>query len=298
MKKRLIAALSVVVLAGLPARASADVAANIRADLLHSASAVPGAQVSVAPASGDALEIGSGQEVNVTMTLAQGTALAGILTPPSTPALYSTTAASVPVWDIAVMEAIKHALAGGAQLESAAITSNYVGLPVPSGPELLVALLPYAPWTKPPSTMSQDQVRQAIQQALPAWAQQSTVAVADDAAGERVVTTSLSLPASSFSLFNPQQLLWALTNQQRILRDQGANIGRVVSRITSPENGDPVYTGVADGELGFSASWRSPLIRGLINESPGPTTATGAGYDTARGVADQTGLSDASGLFP
>jgi hypothetical protein len=272
------------------APAQADVASDIRADLVQAASAVPGAQVSVGPAAGDALEIGSGQSVSVTMTPQIGTNLAGILMPAGALPLYSTTRAAIPVWDLAIVEAVKHALARGAQLESLAITRNFVGLS-PGTPELTLAIPPYAPWPEPPTTMPPEAIQGAIQQALPAWAQSSTIAVTEDAATERVVTVTQAIPGASFALIDPAQLLWSLTDQQKALRARGANIGRVVARLTSTTTGNPLYTGGADAELGFAVIWQSPLVRGVIGEAPTANEALGTAGATAQDAADQGGLS-------
>lgn len=244
----------------VPAVAQADVASNIQADLTNPASAVPVVGVTVGAPVGDAALAGPGQSVAITMSPPTGQPLLGILVPPGADPIYSTTSPQIGIWGLGAVEAVKHAVVSGSSFDSLTITNDYPGFPAPTAPEITLAVPPYQPPPAPPSIMSSADVKTRIQGALPAWASAASIAVVDDAAAERVITVSLVLPPDSFKIVDVGQLIETLEQQQVALQPQGANIGRVIAKISNPLNGDPLYTGGADAFVGFGTDWYSPLV--------------------------------------
>ena len=125
---------------GFASAAHADIASDIRADLQHPASAVPSVQVSVgAPVGQETLMEGS-TFAHVTFTAPEGNPLSGLIDWP-TNRQYTTLAAQAPIWELAAVEAAKHALAGaGGALHGISLTQNVAGRPAPPGPDVSVAL--------------------------------------------------------------------------------------------------------------------------------------------------------------
>jgi hypothetical protein len=290
--KRARSALALAALAvGLQAPAAhADIASSIQADLVDPASNVPGAQVTVGAPTGDALLIGSGQAVSVTLTPPIGAALTGIIPPPGAVPLYTTTNGQIPVWDLAIMEAVKHSIAAGNSFDSLSITRNYAGVAPAGIADLILAAPPYQAPPAAGTTMSLDEVRQAVVQALPRWAQSANVGVMEDAASERVVTITLALPNEAFTVIRPDELLDVLEREQRALQPQGAKIGRVIAQISSRTTNNPLYTGVGDSYLGFSENWTSPLVQGLLGELPSPNDVTGTASGELQALQDQAAV--------
>ena len=264
-----------------PGLALADVAQTIRADLQSPASNVPGAQVTVAAPTGDETLIGPGQSVNVTMTPPFGSPLAGIMVPLGAQPLYSTTSPQLLVWDLAVIEAAKHAIVAGNQFDSIAITRNYPGVAPLGYPDLIFAAPLYHPLAQVPATMTTETIRSKVQQALPVWAQQGVVSVVDDAVGERVVSVKVGLPAAGFRTIGVGGLLGTLVGQQLSLAPGGANIGRVIAEIDNPVTGDPLYQGGADASVSYVSDWYSPLVEGLSADVPSVRGAAKPGLDAA-----------------
>jgi hypothetical protein len=258
---------SLTVLTMAPA-ANADLATTMQADLLNPASGVPGAQVSVAAPVGNQTLVGPGSAVNVTMTPPFGAALAGILVPPGAQPLYSTTSARLVAWDLAVVEAAKHALAAGNQFDSVSITRNYPGVAPLGYPDLITAPPVYLPLPQPSATMSLETVRAKVQEALPAWAQHGTITVSEDAASERVVTVKTTLPVDAFRTIAAGALVSTLLGRQVSLAPDGAKIGRVLAEIKDPVNGDPLYAGGADASVSYWSDWYSPLVSPLRLDVP------------------------------
>jgi hypothetical protein len=198
--------------------------------------------------------------LRVTMSVPGGRPLSGILG--SGPG-FSTTPSMIPLWDLAIVEAAKHAAARGEAFQGAIITRNYAGQPSSSGPEVLLDLTePISPPTAP-ITMSREEVMARVKTTLPSWAAGASIEVLDDAASERVVRARLTTPAAAFRAIDPDQLLRALFDSQVELAPKGAKIGRVTIQVTDPVSNDPVYTAAGDAFFGFASTWRSPLIRGF-----------------------------------
>ncbi len=248
--------------------AQAQVAQSIQADLLNPASDVPGAQVTVTAPSGDQTLVGTGEAVNVTMAVPFGTALAGIQVPAGAQPLYSTTSPRLVAWDLAVVEAIKHAIIAGSQFGSISIPRNYPGVAPMGYPDLIFAPPGYQPLAQVPTTMSLETIRTKIQRTLPSWAQHGTVRVANDAVGERVVSVKAELPIDAFRVIPVGGLLHGLVGQQISLAPDGANIGRVLVELENPVNGDPLYAAGADVSVSYWSDWYSPLVAPLRFDLP------------------------------
>jgi hypothetical protein len=255
--------LAATVLAATAGAAGADVAA-ITADLTHPASGVPQPVVALAPPSGEALPMGPGSNLSVRMTLPVGQPLTGILVPPGTNPVWTTSLSKKVFWDLAVMEAIKHALARGTQIDSLTFTHYEAAHPDSADPDLLIDIEPYDAPPQAPLAMSLDEVERSVEASLPEWAALATTDVIDDAVGERVVSVALRLPSSAFRVLSGSQILQPLVASQQELAPQGANIGRVTVAITDSATGQPLYAGGADSMFGFVTEWYSPLVQAII----------------------------------
>jgi hypothetical protein len=151
--------------------------------------------------------------------------------------LYRTTGALLPLWNLAAFEAAKHAIVGGAQLDALSITVNIAGQPPSDGPVLMLSLQDQEITSQPAATMSLSDIRDAVSQDLPPWAASAAVTVVDDAAGERVVTLSMSTTPVAFKAFDIDGLIGILLEHQQDLSGSGANIGRVVEEVTDSTTG-------------------------------------------------------------
>jgi hypothetical protein len=206
----------------------------------------------------------------ITIDQPPGTPLPGVIEPPGD-RTYTTTLPERPALEVAIWEALKHALAGGADLAGTKLVLNEGGENVST--ELVSAPVPgaYSPSQSVPSVMSRDAVQQAVSDGLPVWAKAADVTVEDDRVGERIVQARLNLPPLAFAAIDVSDLLRALTSMQLRLKDQGGRIGRVLARVTDPTSGDALYTAAADALFGAtSMSWYSPHVRGTARGLVGP----------------------------
>jgi hypothetical protein len=267
--------------------ASADFNQSITAELQQPPNAVPGVSVAVGAPVGDETATTATNVLHVTMTPPQGVPLAGILPPASGPAIFTTTAATIGLWDLEIVEAAKHANKSGAAIDGISITRNYAGEPASSVPDMIWTMGDDETPAAGSGSVSDAQVSAAVQTALPAWAANATIQVSTDAAGQRVVTVSIWLPSLQFAAINPDSAIDALVDQQNALQAQGANVGRVTMMINDKVTGDPFYVAGADSFIGFSTTWRSPLIQGLL----GPLVP-------GTNLADTTPVADAVNSVP
>jgi hypothetical protein len=112
--------------------------------------------------------------------------------------------------------------------------------------------------------MSIDDVKSAVARALPAWAQGITsVAVRDDAAGERIVSADLPASPAEFAAHNVRGVTDSLADVQASLAAKGGNVGRTLVTITDIVTHDPLYAAGDDRLWGYSGEWISPLVVGL-----------------------------------
>ncbi len=206
----------------------------------------------------------------ITVDRDPGSPLKGIVEPPGE-ATYTMAVAELPKLKLAVWEALKHALAQGANLAGTRLDLREDGAVVSS--ELTSAPQPgaYSPTQDSPSVMSKDAVRQQVEGDFPAWAKAAQVTVSDDYVGERIVMAQLDLPHASFASIDVGELLRTLISMQIRLQDQGARIGRVLARVDDPITGDPLYTAAADALFGsMELTWYSPHVRGIARGLVGP----------------------------
>jgi hypothetical protein len=245
------------------------------ADLQQAASAVPGAQVSIGPAVGTETELGPTTTVvaHVTWTSPVGAPLSWALDDPSEP-LFTTSASQRPVWELAVMQAAKHALTAGKQVDAISINELTSGQPAPPSPDLVVSTQNREITTQPGPTMAISDVQKNVQSALPSWAAGTSISVVEDAARERVVSAQLALPRDALRVLPVPSLLGTLLNQQDALGASGADIGRVVVSVADATTHEPLYVAGADGLIGFGTSWVSPSVQGLLGQAPPPDSVT------------------------
>lgn len=286
--------LAAILLATTASAARADAVADIASDLSHPASAVLQPVVILAPPTGDAVAMGSADSLSVTMTLPTGQPLTGILVPPGTNAVWTTSLSEKVLWDLAVMEAVKHALARGTQIDSLEFTHYEAAHPDSADPDLLIDIEPYDSPPQAPVTMTLEEVEQSVQASLPEWAALATVDVIDDAVGERVVSVTLRLPALAFRTVSGSQVLDPLIGRQQELASEGANIGRVTVEISDSTSGQPLYAGGADSMFGFVSEWYSPLVKAVV--PPQAFDSEDIADDVQSAVEDPGGT--VSGLTP
>jgi hypothetical protein len=174
------------------------------------------------------------------------------------------------------MEAAKHALNTGNQLDAISVTENLSGQPNSTTPDITVLLQGREIITQGPAVLSADDVKTRLKSALPAWAANAALSVVPDAAGERVVTATLALPRDAFRTIDVPALAGALDQQQDILASAGADIGRIVVQINDAISGDPLYVQGVDGYMGVGTSWISPLVAGYLGQVPDASDAAQA----------------------
>lgn len=267
LRLSLVALLCVLTMAIVAPSAAATLADTLQADLRHPASGVPDAQVTVGAPVGEELALGTSETVmRVTMRPSPGEALAGVLTPPGAKPLFTTTMPKLVFWDFAVLQAAKHALAGGAQLDAISITHNFVGEPPSPTPTVIERLEGFVSPPAPPVVMSLSELKSRVRNALPEWATGSSITIAEDYAGERVVSVNAQLPRAAFRVVSVPSLFRTLARQQAALAPEGARIGRVFLEISDPTNNQPLLAAAADPSFGAALSWSSPLVRMLVGQ--------------------------------
>jgi hypothetical protein len=254
----------------MSASARADLPSTITGDLAQAASNVPGVSVTAGTPTADEALIDPGTNVTVTMAPPLGAGLAGIMVPAGAPPMLTTTEPKLLVWDLAVMEAVKHAVQAGNPIGSVSIMRNWPDIGADTTPEVMTAVPFYRPKPTPSSSMTEAQVQRAVQQALPVWAAKAAITVVDDAANERAVTVTVALPPDAFQVVSPGSLIGALVEQQAKLTVAGANIGRVIAQINSSITGDPLYVAGGDYFGGFFAVWDSPLVAPFADDPQQP----------------------------
>lgn len=254
--------------------ARADLSAAITTDLQHPASAVPGVQVSIGPPAGQETELGPVSTViHVSTQTDAGSPLSGVMSDPAS-MLYTTAQPQNSINELAVMEAVKHAIAAGYTADAVAVNENVTGRPPETDPDLIVSFQDREITAQPPATMALADVKGQMQTALPPWASGASIDAIGDAAGERVVTVSLDLPGDAFRVLDVHGLVGILLEKQYDLAAAGADIGRVVVKVNDSTTHEPLYAAGADGTIGIQTFWYSPLVEGLIGEAPiSPTTA-------------------------
>jgi hypothetical protein len=207
-----------------------------------------------------------------------------VLVPAGATPLYTTTSPDLVAWDLAAIEAVKHAIASGNQFDSISITRNYVGIPSAGTPDIILAAPLYRPPPQSGSVMSLDDLRNKIQANLPVWASQARIDVAEDAAGERVVTVHLSMLADSFKTIDIGEVLRDLSAQQIALAPQGADIGRVLVRVDDLNTGAPLYEGGADGFASYWSDWYNPIVQAYAGELPPVAEGIKEAADAAQAI--------------
>lgn len=250
--------------------AHADVADTIRADLLHPASAVPLQSVVVGPPAPDESEVSGATNLRVTLNPPPGAPLNSILVPPGATPWFTTSTPKQLVWDLAVLQAAKHAISQGASFGTVTIVRNSAE---PDG-RIIIAVPPGEVPPTPPITMSIGEVQTSIKESLPAWAAHATVTTVEDAASERVVTARVQVPREVLRFQSPDTILQALIVQQQRLASEGGRIGRVIVEVSDAVSGEPVYQAGGDSFLGFVGEWYSPLIAGWVGSASPDTDVT------------------------
>lgn len=284
-----LASLVLVAFGAAPARA--DLAADFQADLV--ASGVSGAVVTVAtptaasaPLDEDAsaaMTFGALRPflspnpfsplpiVKVVIAFPEGDPLAGILPTPGLggSSFYTTNVTEVAEANLAVIEALKHAMATGAQLSGVELDIDDAGPPGLS--QSLIAapnIADLPPRQVVDSVMPISELKLKIEQDLPVWAKGARIEITEDFVGERVVRASLALPVSSFVSTVVEELTAALDRVQGELAIDGANIGRTIVEITDPVTDDPLYMSADDKLWTYHSSWYSPLVAGFSGRGP------------------------------
>jgi hypothetical protein len=300
-------AASTTILSATTANASADVAADMLTELQNAG--VPGVTVTVAtPPAATAADAAAFQN-NPGGTYTSLTP-EGLLSPdPTTPQPVATVAfgpssvtrwpgfiqapgidfwstiedASVPVWRLDIMSAMKHAISGSAALTGVAmqpLMPNWPG----TGPDLYLTPpdAPDYPAAASPQTMSPDAAQQAVKAGLPPTSATADVSVVDFAGGQRRLTVSVSRAADQTAVTSFSALVGYALEQQQALNENGANIGSVVLRMANPLTGLPVATFAGDASWGQSFGWYAPELAPF---APGPPTTPVDPVANATGTA-------------
>lgn len=273
------------VLAVLAPQASADLAEDVATDLQLSGVDVQSVEIELPPpASGPidpdaAAQSFSGLKpflspdpgaplplVKVALRNAPGSPLSGVLaTPGLGGASYYDDIPAAMRSELAAQEAVKHAIAGGAELaglELIILTHDapaevaYDALSAAPNPEV------FPPRQEFTSLMPKAELEGHVRAALPTWTALGSieVRVTEDAVGERVVEALAHLPADSLRIVDMGELTSRLDGLQLRLSGQGANIGRVLVTVFDQDSGDPLYASADDVLWGKRRSWYSPLV--------------------------------------
>jgi hypothetical protein len=292
---RLAIACAVLALALGAPLARADVAGSIAAEL--TANGVPSPSVSVStPAAGTAADVASfaadPSQTYLSLTpynllsadptapqpvatisftpAGPATPLPGSVAAPGEPGTYVQDS-QVPIWNAAIMQAVKHVIAGGATLAGTATfgppfpgrdtTEPEAYSPVPDPTSFSAAALP--------QTLSTGAVQMQYQVGLPAQYSGASVTVADAAGGQRVVTLQFNQPAAAFANDNLGELTEYASKMQSQLDDplQGGNIGEVIVKSNDPASGNPLFTHASDATWGQRFEWSAPSVRAFTATS-------------------------------
>jgi hypothetical protein len=176
----------------------------------------------------------------------------------------------VPVWDLYIALAVKHAVAGGASI--AGLVTFGAPFASPQGardttqPESWESTPDPTEFTaaNPPQGATLADVQLDYQLGLPPAYSTATVSVADAAGGQRIVTIQLDRTAASFATDNLAALTdYADTMQAQLNADplQGANIGGVIVRSNETGTTTPLYVHAADTTWGQQFDWSAPTVR-------------------------------------
>lgn len=172
----------------------------------------------------------------------------------------------VPVWDLYIGLAVKHAVAGGASI-AGLVT---FGPPFPgrdtTQPESWESTPDPTEFTAanlPQGTTTGD-VQLSYQLGLPAAYSAASVSVVDAAGGQRIVTIQLDRTAASFATDNLSALAdYADSMQAQLNADplHGANIGGVIVKSNETGTTTPLYVHAADTTWGQEFEWSAPTVR-------------------------------------
>ena len=244
----------------------------------------------------------------VTFGPSSTTLLPGVITPPSQPGVYVEDS-QTPIWDLTIMEAMKHAIGRGT---SAGCTTDpcltgvalQPAFPAAAGvsiardssqPDVYVGTPAASDFSAAPllQTMPSAAIQLQYQLGLPQQYAGATVSVADQpAGGQRIVTIEYDQQASAFATDDLSALIDYADTEQSSLNDplQGGNIGEVVviskdSDPTSPTFGQALFTHAADSAWGQKFEWAAPGIKAFVDQSPtDPSSRSSRCRDRVRGA--------------
>lgn len=197
--------------------------------------------------------------------------LPGTVTAPGEPGIYVDDS-QVPIWNAAIIEAVKHAIAGGASLTGTVTfgppfpgrdtTQPEAYMPVPDPTSFSAATLP--------QTMSTGTIQMQYQMGLPSQYSGASISVADAAGGQRVVTIQFDQSASAFATDNLFGLTEYASKMQAQLDDplQGGNIGEVVVKSRDPQTLNPLFTHASDATWGQRFEWSAPSVNAFTTDDP------------------------------
>jgi hypothetical protein len=230
---------------------------------------------------------------------ATATPIPGFVSPPGGSTWASVEDAQDPIWRLAIVSALKHALASGASLAGLSMAPRFPNRN-PSGAPTFWTTPPNAkdlPATKLVATMPTGSIRTQVQSGLPVWAQLASVDVTDTPASERRVTVSLQLSVIQYPLTDIPDLIARLLDQQLSLNKQGAAIGSVVVSIHDISDGQPLMTYAGDASWGQHFVWTSPQTAGFAS-MPNAGIASDPSGDAQQAASTAQRSPDPSGLVP
>ena len=292
--------------------ARADVAADMLAEL--QAAGVPGAQVSVAtPPPATAADLAAfdtnpdafGPSMSddnlispdptnplpiarVSWGSTAATRYPGYIAPPDEGGWPAIQDASDPVYRLAVMTALRHALARGAILAGVSMKPSFPNRtrttpdywarrpdPVVFPPKTLTATLPVAA------------VEAAVKSGLPTLNATAQVLVSNWPAGERRLDVTVAVSALDYKLRELPDLAAYLLDKQLELNAQGAGIGAVVLRATDVLTNVPLSTFAADTTSGQQFGWLAPTVQAFAAPAAAAHDVEGDAQQAVNGLLAQ-----------
>jgi hypothetical protein len=210
------------------------------------------------------------------------TPLPGFLAPPGISSFIAREDALVPIWRVAIMNAVKHELARGGSLAGVAMQLQTANDGPVTAPDLYLAAPDPAdfPPTAPAQTLEPSAAADSIRAGLPVWARTAGVEVSDAPGGQRQAAIDLKISSVLLAAVDIQELTGYLAQKQGELNAEGANLGSVVLRVSDLQD-LPLVTFAGDATWGQFYLWMSPQARAYANPLFAGDDATATDDDSA-----------------
>jgi hypothetical protein len=222
--------------------------------------------------------------VTVTIGATATSQVPGTVTPPGEPGLF-TNDAQTALWDADIMQAVKHAVAGGASIAGVIaypppLTSGTVtrdaSQPFVYAPNPDPAVFAATPTATTVQSMTTGAVQLQFANDMPEEYWGAPVTVTDAPGGQRVVTIQADRPASGFQYDDLSTLTDWAAEEQVTLNDpmRGANVGQVIVRArdndpSSPTYNTTVFERATDATWGEQFDWAAPSVAAFTDPAAG-----------------------------